>query len=305
MVVLTALTRKSAGRVTRLVPRLRHLGRALFAVGLIVNSEFAFAQPDESAFVHWAYSAFFGTGWYDLGEQETAFALSYGPSWQLREAFLSGDGKRTVGVELSLLLSASVHEFELSNIPGIDNVSTLSAVPGIEVEIPITAAWSLKPVAHVGWGSKLGGGSSSWIYWTGLKSRYELPSARLEWALINSVYYVGYTPDSGPSGAISPVMTGLEIDQRFGDVAFGGDAVFLRWHGAYTRFHEFDLSPESFGRTRLDVQDEWELGVALHKADKPLEFWFLKWDQIGIAYRFNTEHSIKALNITFRALFDR
>lgn len=283
----------------------------LAAVSIGLGGQSALAQVDEGDFVHWAYSAFFGTGWYSLGEEESVFAMSYGPRWGLRDASLNEDGERSIGIELRMLLSGSLHEFDLSNIPGItdiDNVSTLSAVPGIEVEIPITTHWSLKPVTYLGWGTALGGGSSSWIYWVGLKSRYELPSGSLNWALINTLYYIGYTPDTGSSGAITPLMTGLEIQHRFGDTTLGGDPLYLRWHAAYTRYYDFEFSDEVvevLGRTRTDVTDEWELGVALYKADRPLQLWFLKWDQIGVAYRFNVAHDIEAFNITFRALFDR
>jgi hypothetical protein len=271
----------------------------------------ALAQSNEVEYVHWAYSAFFGTGWYEIDAGETAFALSYGPRWQLRTAGRDAEGRRQIGIELALQLSGSIHELDLENLPGlvdVENVSALSAVPGIELEIPVNEHWSLKPVAHLGWGTQLGGGDSSWIYWLGLKSRYELPFASRRWALVNSLYYVGYTPETGSSGAITPFMTGIEARQRFGTHTLGGDPLYLRWHIAHTRYADFEYSSDAvqtLGRTQTDIDEDWEIGVALHKADKPLRLWLLKWDQIGLAYRFNSDRSIRALTITFSALFDR
>ena len=282
---------------------------AVAVVGGLVAAP-AHAQSSEGEYVHWAYSAFFGTGWYAIDGGDTAFALNYGLRWPLREAGLD-DGQRKLGIELRLLIGGSVHEVDLDYIPGIvdiDNVSALSAVPGIELEIPVSERWSLKPVAHLGWGSQLGGGNSSWIYWLGLKSRLEFPSTGGRWALVNSLYYVGYTPETGGAGAITPFMTGIEARQRFGEVTLGGDPLYLRWHAAYTYYADFEYSNDAlhvFGSTQTDIDEEWELGVALYKADKPLELWFLRWDQIGLAYRFNADHSIRGLTITFRALFDR
>jgi len=307
---------RCAGRPFRLftctdtVMRIIRLGSLSVAIVVTLGTHPVRAQSGEGEYVHWAYSAFFGTGWYTIDGGETAFALNYGSRWPLREAGLD-DGQRKIGVELGLLLSGSVHEVDLNDIPGIvgiDNVSALSAVPGVELEIPITERWSLKPVAHLGWGSQLGGGSSSWIYWLGLKSRLEFPSTRARWALVNSLYYVGYTPETGSAGAITPFMTGIEARQRFGELTLGGDPLYLRWHAAYTRYADFEYSDDAvqvLGRTQTDIDEDWELGVALHKADKPLELWFLRWDQVGLAYRFNRDHSIQALTITFRALFDR
>ena len=269
------------------------------------------AQDGDGDYVHWAYSAFFGTGWYKIADGDTAFAMSYGPRWRLREAGSSEDGQRQLGIELRLLVSGSVHELDFEDIPGIvdaENVSALSAVPGIEVEIPINERWSLKPVAHLGWGSELGGGDSAWIYWAGLKSRYELPLERARIALINSVFYVGYTSETGSTGAITPVVTGIEWEQRAGELSLGGDPLYLRWHAAYTRYFDFEYSDDAIQvlrRTQTNVDDEWELGVALHKADKPLELGFLRWDQIGLGFHFNSDHTVRGLTITFRALFDR
>jgi hypothetical protein len=127
--------------------------------------------------------------------------------------------------------------------------------------------------------------------------------------LVNSLTYVGNTPDSGSSGRITPLLTGLEFQQRWGHATLAGEPLYLRGHGAYTRYDDFGFFPEStlgtLGQTRADVNDEWELGVALNSGEKPLRLWFLSWEQLGIAYRFNTEHDIKGIGFTFRALFDR
>jgi hypothetical protein len=288
-----------------------HLCGLTIAIALVLAAQVTRAQDSDGDYVHWAYSAYFGTGWYEIADGDSAFAMSFGPRRRLREARLGENGQRQLGVELRLLVSGSVHELDFEDLPGtigIGNVSALSAVPGIEVEVPINARWSLKPVAHLGWGSELGGGDSAWIYWAGLKSRYELPLTRARVALINSISYVAYTAEAGSAGAIIPFMTGIESEHRAGELSLGGDPLYLRWHAAYTRYFDFEYSDDAvqvFGRTQTDVDDEWELGVALHKGDKPLELGFLKWDQIGLGYRFNSDHTIHGLTITFRALFDR
>jgi hypothetical protein len=76
-----------------------------------------------------------------------------------------------------------------------DNVSTLSFVPGAKIEIPVNGRWSLKPLGYLGWGTELSGKGSAWVYWTGVKSQLRFGSDDFEWALINSLRYVGYSVD--------------------------------------------------------------------------------------------------------------
>lgn len=77
--------------------------------------------------------------------------------------------------------------------------------------IPVSECWSLKPLAYFGWGSEIAGPESAWIYWTGLKSRNRMSSGGLDWSVVNSLKYIGYSPSDGPSSSAIPVMAGVEF----------------------------------------------------------------------------------------------
>jgi hypothetical protein len=51
------------------------------------------------------------------------------------------------------------------------------------------------------------------MYWAGLKSRVSFRSGDLDWALINSLIYFGYSPDSGPSERATPLLIGFEFQR--------------------------------------------------------------------------------------------
>lgn len=267
------------------------------------------AQQQGGDLIHWSYAAFFGTGWYELDGRERVFAMSYMPRPFKREASISQDGSsRRLGIEVQVALSISLHRFDLGTIGKaleLDNLSTFSVVPGVEIEIPMTPRWSLKPVAHIGWGSELRGNSSASIYWAGVKSRLRFDGGKIDWALINSLFYAHYSPRSGSSGRMTPLVTGFEFRQPLPKKSLGGDPLNLIWHVAVRRYNDFDFAFESVAPKSAELEQEWELGAAFSKGDRPIRLWRLRWDQIGIAYRVSHEGSLTGIGITFRGLFDR
>jgi len=269
----------------------------------------AYAQDSQSDLIHWAFASYFGTGRYSIGDSKDVYTLSVRPRWEQRETELSADGTRKLGIVFRLPMSVGLHNLQtdapLENLK-FDNVSTLSAVPGIEIEIPMSERWSLRPLAYVGWGTELDGSASSWIYWAGIKSQLLFHTESMQWALVNSLIYVGYTPNRGPSNGVFPLSTGFEFKRPLGSKKMGGDPVFLHWHVAYTDYVDgldFDIGEPD--RSTIDLADEWELGIAFSKGENRLRFWRLSWDRVGLAYRFSSSGDFEGISLTFRSLFDR
>jgi hypothetical protein len=64
-------------------------------------------------------------------------------------------------------------------------LSTLSFVPGLELEKQITSRWRLKPYFSAGAGGDLEGGGYAWIYDVGLRSRFRIGEDKgVEFALV-------------------------------------------------------------------------------------------------------------------------
>ena len=266
------------------------------------------AQSDGPPPIHWAYSAFFGTGAYETDAGAEALVVSMRPFRTWREATLDDRGRRTVGVKFRLPIAVGVQGFD-SSAPvaalSFDNVSTLSIVPGAEIEIPISARWSLKPLAYLGWGTEINGESSAWIYWTGVKSRLLFGSDAFEWALVNSLTYVGYSSDDMPHGNVLPLSTAFEFSRPLGTKKLFGEQVRLHWHVGYTDY----LNELEFAGAELDasitVTDEWELGAAFSTGERPLQWWRLRLDRVGLAYRFSNDHEVRGISVVFSSWFDR
>lgn len=280
---------------------------ALAGVLLVIVCCNARAQSLPDNFVHWAYSSYFGTGWYSVRNDVRVFALRLAPRWHWGEARLDDGGDREIGIEFRLPVTFSVHDFnldELSEVLDVENFGTASITPGIEVDVPITERWSLKPLAYGGWGAEINGAQSAWIYWAGVKSRYRLGSGDLKWSLVNSIEYIGYTPNDGPSNDAVPVMAGLEFQLPLRDVRLGGDQVYLDWHATYTAYFDnlkFLVSNVSVNK----VIDTWELGLAFSKGKRRLKWWFFEWDRVGLAYQFSGSGDFQGVTLVFRSVFDR
>lgn len=258
-------------------------------------------------FVHWAYSAYFGTGWYQVGDDQQVFALRVAPGWHWGDPGLGEDGGRSVGIDFRLPITVGLHDVDTDDLPSIvdvDNFGTVSVTPGIEVEVPITAQWSLKPLAYLGWGTELEGSQSAWIYWGGLKSRYRFRNGSLDWSVVNSLTYVGYTPDDGPSSDAVPVMAGLEFRWPWGNQRFNDRPVYIDSHMVYTAYLD-DLDFLLGGVSRTRIADEWELGVALSHGEDKIKIGFLEFDRLGLAYRFSTSGDFEGVSFVLRSVFDR
>ena len=285
------------------------LGRWLLAVGSTVALQSALADAELAPPIPWAYSAYFGTGIYRVENGEKAYVLRVNPSWTWRDASVDEQGRRTVGWKFKFPVALGVYDLDahaIGSTLSLDNVSTITAVPGVEADIPIGARWSLRPFANVGWGTETGSGSSSaWVYWTGVKSRLAFPGRDgFEWALINSLTYSGYTNDAHQSSRVLPLFTAFEFDRPI-EKKIGGDPVHLYWHVGYTDY--LNHKPLLFGSSvgSIDVEDEWEAGMAFGKGAEPLRLWRLHWNRVGVAYRFSSDGAFKGVSVFFSSLFDR
>ena len=284
--------------------------RAAVALGLGVFAQGVAAQAGAADPIHWAYSAYFGTGAYEVEGGDPVYVIGAQPGWRWRDAALDEQGNRTIGMEFRVPITVGAHRLEVADSGSTlrsDNVGTLSAVPGVELDIPVTPRWSLKPLVYAGWGTELDGDASAWIYWGGLKSRMRFPGDRFEWELVNALTYVGYSSDAGRHENLLPLFTGFEFQRPLGSKRIADEQVYLHWHVAYTSYlNEIEIGPvTATALAPTKVANEWEVGAAFSTGNKRLGWWRLHWDRVGFAYRFSSDGSFEGVSLTFRSLFDR
>jgi len=253
--------------------------------------------------VHWAYSSFFGTGWYKVDDARSVFVLKAPVRQTLRKSALSDSSERVVGLEIRYPLTLGLHQIEdLGGIFNNDNFATASFTPGIELEIPVNPNWYLRSQFNLGWGTDLKNSDSAWIYYTGIKSRYVFPSEKQHWSLLNSLYYAGYSPDEGRSDHLAVAQVGVELQRPLKRLAIHGEPVALYWTLMYSflgnELH-FNLPDGSFD----PIQDQVEIGVQMGFLNRPIRLWTFEIQRIGLGYQFSPGGELTAITFSLRSWF--
>ncbi|HKX57233.1 MAG TPA: hypothetical protein VJN01_14070, partial [Xanthomonadales bacterium] len=200
----------------------------------LLSSQPLLAQEQNPSGMHWAFSAFFGSGWYEISDSESVFIIRAPLSQAWRESSFT-DGQRKPGIEFHYPLTFGLHNVNsFDDFTDVDNFGSVAFTPGLEVEIPVTEKWYLRPVVHVGWGTETDGGESAWIYYGGIKSRYTPGVGKLDWSLLNALYRAGYNDDAGDSGSITMAMAGAEFHHPLQASLGAYDQLQLNWHLTYS-----------------------------------------------------------------------
>jgi hypothetical protein len=255
--------------------------------------------------IHWAYSSFFGTGWYQVKNARSVFVMRISPRQTLRKSYISANGERQTGIEIRYPVTVGLHDLtNLGDLIEDDNFGTVSFVPGVEFEIPITNRWYLRTFANFGWGTEFESGKSAWIYHGGIKSRYTFPAGKHEWSLLNSLYYAGFTPDDGRSDHLAVADLGVEFRQALSEFTLNSRPVDLHWSLMYSfmgnELH-FNLPDGSFD----PIDDQLEFGLALGLRDGPFEFGIFKIHQLGLGYRVSSSGRFSAITFNLRSWFTK
>jgi hypothetical protein len=130
-----------------------------------------------------------------------------------------------------------------------------------------------------------------------------LHGGRLNWALINSLALVGYSPSIGSSQKFWPLSGGFEFDYLLARHWIGEQRAMLHWHALYTRFKSNLNLVAPSGRTR-PITDQWELGLSVGKENGPIRVGWLHFERLGLAYRFSSDGELKGISVVLRSLFE-
>ena len=263
------------------------------------------AQESGSEPVHWAYSAFLGTGWYKLDSKEQVYVLRIPPRWYFRKSSIDESGHRKFGIEFHFPLTFGLHKLEeVGDFIDIDNIGTASFNPGVEIEYPVSSRWHLRAYAHLGWGREYGSSESAWIYDAGLKSRYSFQNGKLDWGIVNEVFLSGYDAKNTGDDKFTGMLAGLDFSYPIGWGSGSGSALKLDWDIAYRWFENNPLFPRTTAEP-ISIEDNWEIGVAIARQDGPIKVWFMKFEHMGLVYRFNSDGGFRAITVNFRSPFTR
>lgn len=262
--------------------------RALACVAsfFLLGSAFGQAQAttavvkDRQDLINWYYAATFGTGIYTAGDRSVS-VLQVPLSHSLQT--IEEDG---IGLRAKLATTIGFYDYDVDsvvhgNVPS--RVSTLSVLPGLEWQVPLSKRWTARPYVDAGFGQELQGRESAWIYDFGIKSRYIFAEDHgVEFALANALASAGYRTRGGPTRPLGYFASGLDMtiptnDELFGRPLFVGFTPVYYYYFNHLSFAEFD-APDN------RIREEFEVAFSL-VARKPWSLKFFDVERVGIAIR--------------------
>lgn len=265
-------------------------------------------QPPEmiEPSVHWAYATFFGTGWYKINDESSAYVMRVAPRRVLGGASVDESGDPDITYTLRVPLTVGVAKFDFDDIPGLidpDNLKIASAGLSLDADIPLSPRFSIRPAAQVGYGNVINDSEHAWTYATEIKSRYRFQSGALEWAILADLGYVGYDANEGDSDDFVFTAAGAEFAYPVSWMSNSNSQTLLYWHISYIDF--LDKVQVRSGIDRFDsVASYWQVGAAIGKRDEPVCIGFLKFDRLGLAYNYSATGELRGVKLIFRSLYD-
>lgn len=253
--------------------------------------------PNTDNLYHWAYGSAFGTGAYKV-ENDRIFMIRVTPSFELKQW-----EARQATMNLKLPLTVGIQDLDLEGTQAVDLDSfmqTLSFVPGLDLVWYPYEQWRLKPFAHYGLGTEIGGSESAHIFYGGINSRYTLDFDTHNMDLLNGIQWLGFNPNHGGSDHFTRLVTGLEWEIPLGKATLGKHPALLRPHIAH--FWYFDhLGFKQIKQSPVELKQEFEIGLALGTKER-MSLGFFKFDRFGLAFR--TSENIQGIRLYFGSIMD-
>jgi hypothetical protein len=265
--------------------RIPRLASALWMLAALLAAASALAQQVQPRYVqereelaNWYYAATFGTGVYTAGDRTVA-VLQLPLSYTLREP-----EEDRWGLRITLPVSVGFYDYQFDEIlsEGLPNAfSTLSFVPGLELEKQITSRWRLKPYVSAGAGWELDGAGYAWIYDVGLRSRFLIGEDQgVELALVNRLAVAGYDAHDGSRQPLGYLAIGLDIVVPTQAEVLGRPIIFgitPAYYYYFRRIHYAELNdPDN------SIGEEFELALSV-LTRRPFSIAGIEVDRIGIA----------------------
>ena len=251
----------------------------------------ALAQEAELPPINFAYATWIGSGYYQLADRKL-YVLRIPVAFPLRSV-----NDDHWGINLLLPVTFAYEQFDFNFFDYIiDGIQGAAFVPGVEVQIPVSKNWILKPFGQIGIGYSKS--TTTYIYGGGIKSLYSFQWGKVDFGLGNSLIFAvedatGNSEDEG----FSMFQMGLDARQLINfstgnrDADIGSYIVVSRF---LDTFDFFGINGEVSQRIRTLVQIGLTLGM-----DPPVTLLGIDFSRAGIDYTFGEDFSGIGLNLGF------
>lgn len=245
---------------------------------------YAQEQSDENL-VNWYYAHEFGTGAYRVGDT-TVQIFRVPISYTLKPM----QGK-SMGVKFVMPFTFGYHNFEYKLNDIIDKIfeeefATVTVTPGMELEIPFYFDTVMFPYFYAGYGDETSGGTSAWIYGSGVRLLSDHSWRKSKVALGGAFTFAGYRSSDGQDRATTSLRFGINKITPFNTKLFNRIPAWGVHFITFFYFNELDF--ESEDRQSIQIANEYEIALTLGTKN-PMSFLGISFDRMGLAYRWGEE----------------
>lgn len=264
----------------------------LVGATLLFNTGETFAAVEETTVsaTNFSFANYLGTGFYTSSGQDV-FVIQLPFAYSIKEKT-----NTEAGIRLKLPLTIGIINFgdiETADLPDINDITTLTFLPGIEYQYPITSNWTISPFADYGVARDFNNSSNIVVTGIGIKSYYNIPVKNALLSLSNRFLYAREkNKDAGNNSDYSLIETGINY-RTSSDFTHDNGVVFNNLY--YINFY-YPNNLVFLERTAnpIRVGIEHEIGVTFSNLP---DFWLFEKSQIGLGVRFGNGVNVYRLII--------
>lgn len=268
-----------------------HIFTLLFC--FIVNNVYATNHEDGSfGLTSFAFASYLGTGFYTTSGQNV-FVMQMPFEHVIKE---KTDTEAGWLLKLPITIGfINFNSLKVEELPGVNDVGTITFLPGVEYQYPVTPNWTLIPYADYGFARELDATSNVLITGTGVKSYFDVHLNKAKFTLGNRFLYAReQSKNFNSASSYSLVETGLNlrVDNIFSDNSLYSNFYYINFYYPNNLVF-FEQTPNP-----IKVGIEHEVGITFSNMPN---FLFFEKPQIGIGVRFG--NGINVYRIVFGAPF--
>lgn len=268
-------------------------GALLLAIAVAVSPASFSSEVDGVA--NYAYSVFVGTGKYEV-EDRVIYIFRAPLEFNLKEVNYS-EGQN-VGLKLLVPVAVGVTDFEyLEELPEFDvnDIQTLSVVPGVEIPIALDGRWQLKPFVQAGFGVDSKSNSKSFIWGAGIRARGTYGEDS-RWKVGGEYLWAGNRPNGDdPTTKFNRLGVGAEYKIPT-NWSVGGR--YVSWHLRAVQWYFTEAVEFKEPAIRSKLESSTELGLSFGLSS-PVRVLGYNVTQLGVGYEWANDFEAIKFFTTF------
>lgn len=249
-----------------------------------------FSAEEKSVFgvTNFAFSSYLGTGFYTTSKQNV-YVIQLPLQHTIKEKT-----DEHAGWLLNLPLTFGFIDFDnpdIEDLPNLDNIGTLTFLPGLEYQYPVTPNWSVIPFADYGFARDLNNTTNVLVTGIGIKSYANFHYRKAMFTLGNRLLYARErSENTGNDSDYTLIETGLNY-RVTSDYYFYNRPLHTNLY--YINFYYPD-DLVFFERTTNPIRVGVENEIGITFSNLP-DFLFFEKPQLGLGVRFGNNVNVYRL----------